>query len=116
MATIVATSMTGSAARDMTETTLTGTADVFTYNRTKKAILILRNATAGALSPVIDGAGGTTVACPGVGSVSVASGYAVPEIAAGEATVIPLDTISAYLQGAISITSGTGLVASLLEY
>jgi len=116
MATIAATSMGGSGARAVTQTTLTGTADTFTYNPTAGQILILFNDTAGSLSPVIDGNGATTIAVAGVGSVDVSTGYAVGSIAAGATKAIPLDTIKAYLAGTIAITSGTGLVASLLSF
>lgn len=115
MAAITATAMTGTGKRTLTETTLTGT-DSFVYNVPKDPVLIFRNPTAGALTPVIDGDGGTTVPAPGIGAVDVTSGYSVGSIAAGAAVVIPLSTISAYLQGTIAITGGTGLVASLLEY
>lgn len=115
MATITATSMAGNGQRTLAETTLTGTADTFAYLPNRGQVLIMRNATAGALTPVIDGAGGTTVQPRGVGVVSVADGYAVGSIAAGAVKAIPLDTISAYLQGAIAITGGTGLVCSLLS-
>lgn len=114
MAVIAATSLQGTGSRVVTETTMTAS-DSFVYNADRKAILELRNPTAGALSPVIDGAGGTNVSVPGVGLVSVASGYAVGSIAAGAAVAIPLDSISAYLVGTIGITGGTGLVARLLE-
>lgn len=116
MATITATSMTGSGKRTLTETTLTGTADTFTYDASKNQILVLRNPTGGGLSPTIDGAGSTVVPVVGLGSVDVSTGYAVGSIGAGAAVTIPLNTISAYLVGAIAITSGTGLVASLMEY
>lgn len=116
MATIAATSMGGSGVRTITETTLTGTADTFTYVATASQVLILRNPTGGALSPVIDGNGATTIPVAGVGSVDVSSGYAVGSIAAGASKSIPLDTIKAYLKGTIAITTGTGLVASLLSF
>jgi hypothetical protein len=116
MATITSTSMLGPGQRVMTEVTLTGTADTFTYIPGKRQILIMRNATGGALSPIIDGNGGTTVVRDGVGSIDVSGGYAVGSIAAGAVRVIPLDTVSAYLQGVIAITGGTGLVCSLLSY
>lgn len=114
MPAIAATTMQGSGARVITSTTLNGT-DSFVYRPGTRAILKLNNPTGGPLSPTIDGDGGTNVQVPGLGAVSVASGYAVGSIAAGATVAIPLDTISAYLQGAISITSGTGLVAQLLE-
>lgn len=112
MATITRTNVAGAGRKTVTETTLTGTADTFTYGTGDR--LILRNPTGGAISPTIDGDGGTTVAVAGVGDVSVASGYAVGSIAAGAMVTIDLDTISAYLQGTITITGGTGLVGSIL--
>lgn len=115
MPAITATNMTGPLVRAVTETTLNGT-DSFTYSADRRSVLVLRNPTAGALSPTIDGDGGTTVPVPGVGNVSVASGYAVGSISAGAAVAIPLDTIKEYLRGTIAITSGTGLVGSLLEF
>jgi hypothetical protein len=114
MAVIAPTSLQGTGSRVVTETTLTGT-DSFVYKADRKAILQFDNPTAGALSPIIDGDGGTTVSVPGVGQVSVAGGYAVGSIAAGASVAIPLDSISAYLVGTIGVTDGTGLVARLLE-
>jgi hypothetical protein len=115
MPAITATPLTGLGKRAVTETTLNGT-DSLVYDQSKTPILVLRNPTAGALSPVIDGNGGTTVNVNGIGVVDVSGGYAVGAIAAGEAVAIPLVTIREYLQGTIAITGGTGLVASLLEH
>lgn len=118
MATVTATSMTGTGQRTLTEVTLTGTLDTFTfaYEPAKEKVLIMRNATAGALTPVIDGAGATTVQVGGVGAVDVSGGYSVGSIAAGAVKAIPLNSIREYLAGTIAITGGTGLVCSLLEY
>lgn len=116
MATIVATDMTDSGKRTVTLTTLTGTDDTFAYSNSKRQVLVMRNATGGALTPIIDGAGSTSVAVKGVGSVDVSGGYAVGSIADGAAVAIPLDSISAYLTGVIAITGGTGLVCELLEF
>lgn len=115
MPAIVATNMTGSLVRAVTETTLNGT-DSLTYNADRRAILTFRNATAGALTPVIDGSGGTSVPVPGVGNVDVSTGYSAGSIAAGAVASIPLDTIKEYLRGTIAITGGTGLVATLYEF
>lgn len=116
MADITATSALVSGAKAITETTLDGSSDGFTYNTGKDALLILRNPTGGAISPTIDGDGADTVSVPGVGSVDISSGYAVGSIAAGDAVCIRLDTIAEYLAGTITISSGTGLVAALLEF
>lgn len=111
MATITRTNVSGSGRKTITETTLTGTADTFSYG--SGDLLIMRNPTGGAISPTIDGDGGSTVPVSGVGDVSVSSGYAVGSIAAGAMVAIYLDTIAAYLQGTIAITGGTGLVCSI---
>ena len=116
MATIAKTNMQGTGQRTLTETTLTGTADTFVFVAGSNPVLVLRNATGSALTPIIDGDGGTTVPVPGVGNISVTGGYDVGSIAAGAVKAIPLNTISAFLQGAIAITGGTGLVASIMEF
>jgi hypothetical protein len=90
-------------------------ADGFVYRQGTGQILILRNPTAGALSPVIDGDAGTTVSAEGLGQINVAGGYAVGSIAVGAAVAIPLDAIYQYLQGTVAINSGVGLVATLLR-
>jgi hypothetical protein len=115
MATITPTAMTGSGARVVAVTTL-GASDTFVYTKSKKPVLVLDNVTAGALTPNIDGAGGSTVPVAGVGSVSVASGLTLASIAAGAKVAIPLESIEAYLQGVIALTGGTGIKASILEY
>ena len=104
---------TGSAA--VADTTLNGT-DSFAYTPNRGALLVLRNPTAGALSPVIDGDGATTVGVVGVGSIDISAGYAVGSIAAGATKAVRLDAIREYLAGTIAVTSGSGLVASLLEF
>lgn len=112
MATITKTSMAGPGARAVTEVTLTAS-NTFAYEPGTGQVLILRNPTGAAVSCTIDGADGTTFPAPGIGSIDVSGGYAVGSIPAGAVRVIPLDTIAAYLQGAINVT-GTGLVAVLL--
>jgi hypothetical protein len=105
----------GFGSKTVTETTLNGT-DSLTYNEAANPVLILRNPTAGALTPVIDGDGATTVADYGLGRVDVSTGYSVGSIAAGGVAAIRLNTIKDYLKGAIAVNSGTGLVAQLLEF
>jgi hypothetical protein len=90
--------------------------DTFTYNTSARAVLILDNVTAGALTVVIDGNGGTTVAVAGIGNVDVSAGFSTGSIAAAACVAIPLDAISAYCQGTITVTGGTGIKATLLEY
>lgn len=112
MPAITATSMQGSGVRVLTETTLNGT-DSFTW--APGDILLLRNPTGGSITPTVDGDGGTTWASDGLGSVSVTAGLSLGAIAAGAARAIETDSIRAYLQGTVAITSGTGLVAAILR-
>lgn len=112
MAAIIATPLTGAVPYAVSETTL-GASDTLTYK--PGALLVLRNPTAGALSPVIDGADASTVNARGIGTIDISGGFAVGSIAAGDAVAIRLDKISEYLVGIITITGGTGLVAALLE-
>lgn len=114
MGTIAPTDLRAGGSVAATETTLTAS-DTLTYERLGRQVLVLRNPTAGAISPVIDGDGATTLRAPGAPSFDISSGYAVGSIAAGAAVAIPLDSISAYLQGAIAVTGGSGLVATLLR-
>ena len=116
MAAITATSMQGQGSRQITITTLSAS-DTLTYKPGVNATLVLNNVTAGALTPLIDGDGATTVSFPGLGSpIDTSAGFTVPSIGAGEYHAIPLDTISQYLKGVITVTGGDGIEASLLEY
>jgi hypothetical protein len=107
--------MTGSLARVVATTTL-GASDTLVYVPGRNQVLTLRNASGGALTPKIDGDGGTTVPLAGVGSVSVAAGYTLASVANGAVVAIPMDTISAYLKGAITVTGGSGMVATLTNF
>lgn len=107
--------MLGAGARAVTVTTL-GASDTIAYNPAKKGILILDNVTAGALTPLIDGAGGASVTVPGIGTVDVSGGLTLSSIGAGAVVVIPLDTIKAYLTGVVTITGADGIKATFLEY
>ena len=99
----------------LTEVTLNGS-DTFEYQAGTKQILILRNPTGGAIVPMLVGAGAAT-AWPqeGYGTINLSSGLSVASIAAGAIRVLTLDSFPAYLVGACSITSGTGLVASIIK-
>ena len=111
MATIASTALTGSGSRVVTET-ICGASDTFTF--TSGDILLLKNDTAGALTPNILGDGATTVGVPGVGSVDVSAGYDVPSIAAGVVIAIPLTSVGKYLTGTIALTGADACVAQLL--
>ena len=97
----------------VTESTLTAD-DTIPFNTGKKQLLVLRNDTGGALTATIDGAAGTSVTVPGLGSVSVAAGYAIA-VPAAERRAVVLSSISAYCQGVVHVTGGTGLKAQLFN-
>lgn len=88
--------------------------DTITYKAGRKQLLVLRNTTGGLLTVTIDGADGTTVSVPGIGSVSVAAGLAVP-VAAGLSVAIVLSTISSYLQGVVTLSGASTLTAQLFD-
>ena len=115
MAVITPTPMSGRGVRAATEVTLTAS-DTFAYDPgVPGSILTLRNPTAGPLSPTITGSlASTSIDVDGYGTVSAAS-YAVGSIPAGQARVIPLDSIKRFLEGTCTITGGTGLVATFLK-
>ena len=99
----------------VTRVVLTGTDD-FVYTPGKKAVLVLDNVTAGALTPIIDGDGAGSVNVGGVGAIDISGGFTLGQIAAGGVAAIRLDTIKEYLAGTIALTGGTGLEAFLLEF
>ena len=115
MALIVATDMQGSGSRAVTVTTL-GASDTLTYNASKAPVLILNNVSGGALTPNIDGDGGSTVSCPGVGAVDVSGGITLASIGAGASVAVPLASIGGYLSGVVTVTGGTAIEAQLLEF
>lgn len=88
--------------------------DTITINPTAKQLLVLRNGTAGALTPKIDGDGGTTVNVPGLGVVDVSAGYTFT-LAAGETKAVILSTIAHYCKGVVTITGATGVSAQLFD-
>jgi hypothetical protein len=94
---------------------LTGT-DTLTFVGTLDQELILYNITASPVVVTIDGAGGTTVVIPGTGGVtaSVASGLAVT-VPANDFQIVRLQNVSAYLQGAVAVTGGVGVVAAIIQ-
>jgi len=92
--------------------------DTFVYDPGKRAFLELRNATAGALSPIITGSANVPVFVNGYGNAPVAGGYAgIGSIAAttGRA-VIDLANIDQWLKGTITVTAGSGLIATIYEF
>lgn len=94
--------------------TTLSSSDTITRDTRFKQLLVLRNTTGGSLTLLIDGDGGTTVNAPGLGSVSVASGYSIA-VPAGESRAVDLDTINAYTQGVVTLSGASGLTAQLFN-
>lgn len=115
MATIINTSKNVAGAFTASKTTLTAS-DTLTYVPNVNAELIMYNTTGSPVNVTIDGSAGTTVPVPGAGAqtFSVATGLVVA-VPANEFVVIRLDTISAYLNGTVAVTGGTGVVAAIIQ-
>lgn len=98
-----------------TKTILTAS-DTLTYTPGANQELVLYNITGVAVVVTIDGAGGTTVVVPNTGgtTLSVASGLAVT-VPANGFQVVMLDKISAYLNGAVAVTGGVGVIACIIK-
>lgn len=86
-----------------------------TYKPGTGQMLRLRNATAGALVPVIIGSASVAQTVPRVGVVNFAAGWTVPSMAAGAVREIPLDSIADYIQGTVNVNTAVGIVATLIE-
>jgi hypothetical protein len=113
MATLASTSINVAGAFTPTLLAL-GASDTFTYVANANSMLVFYNKTASPVVVTVDGDGGTTVSVPGTGTtLSVASGVAIT-VPANAFKAVRLDSISAYLQGVIAMTGGTGVDACLL--
>jgi hypothetical protein len=115
MPAIVATSMAKGKPRASTRTTLGASGNSIPYVKGQGQILVLHNATVGSLTPTINGSGNVAAEIEGAGEINFASGLSLGAIAVGAQLLVNLDFISQYLNGTIDITSGTGLVATLLN-
>ena len=99
---------------DAPETTLTAS-DTITFNPAKVQILLVTNTTAGALTLTIDGDGGSTVNVAGIGAINVAAGKNIVVPATTGSKLITLSTISAYLQGVVTLSGAAGAKVRLIE-
>lgn len=96
----------------MAQTTMS-VSDTLTYVGGTHQKLMLENTTGSPLTATIIGSLATTVSPSGLGgTVSVAAGYPVT-VAAGATKIVDLDTIAAYLSGAISVTGAATMTARL---
>jgi hypothetical protein len=113
MATLAKTNINVAGAFTPTKLSL-GSSDTFTYTPGTNSILVLYNTTASPITVTIDGASGTTVPVPNTGAtLDVSAGIAIT-VPANAYKAVRLDTISAYLNGTIAMTGGTGVDAVLL--
>jgi hypothetical protein len=94
-------------------TTLTAS-DTITYLANRRQILVLRNPGGVTQTLNIYGDGGTTINAPGAPNISVAGGYNIA-VGAGLSRCIELSKISAYLQGVVTLTGASGMIAQLVN-
>lgn len=115
MATITATTLRGTkGAVTATVTTLTAS-DVLPYVSGGQQVLQLFNTTALPVVVTIDGAGSTTISPEGYGgTLDVSAGKAIT-VGANATVFVNLDSISAFLAGAVAVTGGVGVTATLLS-
>ena len=110
MAVIASNTISKTVPTTLSKTTL-GASDTLVYSSGTRQVLNLHNTTGGSLTVVIDGSGSTTVNPAGLGAaVDVSAGYSVV-VAAGAHKAVPLDTISAYLLGTVTLTGAATLTA-----
>lgn len=103
----------GGVPANVTRITMTAS-DTLTYNQGTGQVLVLFNNTASAVTATFTGsAAPASIPVLGIGgSFSLAGGKAITVPASG-ATVVDLDDLYQYLQGNVTITGGTGLLAML---
>jgi len=102
----------------VTVTTLTA-ADTLAYVPKKNQVLELRNTTASPVVVTLDGdAASATFPIPGTGgtttNLSGGKDITVPGVI-GATMVVPLDSLTNYLQGAVAVTGGVGVTATVLS-
>jgi hypothetical protein len=91
--------------------------DTLTYSGGTRQVLVIHNITAGALTPLVDGAGASAaVPIPGTGKTYDASAGTSIALAAGECAVVSLDTIPEFVKGAVTVTGGTGCKAWIATF
>lgn len=107
----------GPGARALVPNTLTSS-DTFVYKPGAGQVLMLRNTTAGGLTPNLVGSAPVSEAVARGGAVNYAAGLTLASIPATTGFVeIPLDTIAGYLAGSgvVTVTGGLGLTAYLRD-
>lgn len=113
MATIAQTSVKGTnGAATLTRTTMTAS-DTLAYVPGSGQVLVMANNTGAGITATFTGSVQPALNVPGYGgTVSVSAGKAVV-VGANSTVYLELDSISGFLQGTVTITGGTGLIATL---
>ena len=112
MATIAQTSMRSNGQATVTTTNSTAS-DTLTYAAGTFQVLEIRNTTGTSKTVTITGSTATTIVPPGYGgTLSVAAGKAIT-VGANATVIVPLDSISGYLSGNITLTN-TGVANDLV--
>lgn len=93
------------------EVNILDASDQFIYQPDADQVMVLRNPTGSAISPVLTGNSVSSAhPVPGAMPMDLAGGFAVGAIAAGQSVAIPLDSVRFWIKGDRSfINSGTGL-------
>jgi hypothetical protein len=120
---VVATSISTTTVTTNSVATLDGSTDTFTYSGSNDAVLlVLTNGTGGALSPTLTNSGAATITVPGLADIDASGGTSeIGSIPDGSEVSLRLSIVSSYLKtdggttGTVTIGSGTGLEARLLE-
>lgn len=114
MAVITKTDAKGVQRKVITEVTLTSS-DTLPYTEGRNSILILRNPTGSTINATATGSLSTLIGVQRYGLVDAGVGYPM-SLTAGQARVFVLDDIASWLEGTVTITSGTGLIAQFIEH
>lgn len=112
---VIAITANGVGPTTLARTTL-GASDTIAYIKNAGQILTLANNTGGALTVTITGSTApATYAVPGSGgtTLALAAGKVIGPIAASTTVRLPLDDISLYLIGTVTVTGGTGITATI---
>ncbi len=93
------------------EVNILDASDQFVYQPDADQIMVLRNPTGSAISPVLTGNNVSSAhSVPGAIAMDLTGGFAVGAIAAGQSVAIPLDSVRFWIKGSISfINGGAGL-------
>ena len=110
MATVSNSNLLGSVYRDPPLIALEAGSNTLFFEPGNRQMLMLRNPTGAGISPVISGSASGVIRVGGL-VIDTSAGVAIGSIAAGQSSVLILDTRLEYLRGIVSITNAAGLIA-----